>query len=351
MRRASAVLKPLGTWLVRQLVRAVVVLWLVVTAIFIGVRAIPGDPAEAIMGGPGSQASAEALDMARAEYGLDRPLVEQYLIFLGNLLRGDLGVSYSYQDPVTEIIGDVFPQTLLLAVVSLLTAWLLALVLSLISVGRGRASRWMTSLLEIIAAAVPHFWLGAVLITVFSTNLGLLPSIDNGRASGLILPALTLAIPMSGFMAQLMRDSLTQAMSSPFVLAARARGASTVQVFFAHGLRHSILPVLNMSGWSFSSLLSGAVVVEEVFARPGIGRALLQGVLSRDIPLVTGIAVLCAVCYIVVMALAEATEQLINPAGADQHPDQDSPDGPLSATVAEETIAPSVVPEPGVRRS
>jgi len=304
-------------WLGRRLGGALVVLWLVATAIFVGVRLIPGDPAEAIMGGPGSQASAEALAAARAEYGLDQPLAVQYLLFLGKLARLDFGVSYALKDPVVKVMGEVLPKTIALALLALLLAWLLALLFAALAMRATRLGQVVGNIVEIVAAAVPHFWLGAVLIMLFSSMLGWLPAVDNGTAAGLLLPMLTLALPLAGFLTQLMRDSLSSALSSQFALAARARGESRVQVFWRHGLRHAALPALSLTGWAFSSLLSGAVVVEAVFARPGLGRALLSAVLARDIPLVTGIALFSAASYIAVMALAEAVERTINPAGAE----------------------------------
>lgn len=302
-------------WLGRRLGGALVVLWLVATAIFLGIRLIPGDPAEAIMGGPGSQASAEALAAARAEYGLDLPLPAQYLMFLGKLVRLDFGTSYSLKDPVLTVMGEVLPSTLVLALLGLVLAWVLALVFAALSLRANRFGELLGNTVEIVAAAVPHFWLGAVLIMVFSTMLGWLPAVDNGSAAGLLLPVLTLALPLAGFLTQLMRDSLASAFSSQFALAARARGASRLQLFWRHELRHAALPALSLTGWAFSSLLSGAVVVEAVFARPGLGRALLSAVLSRDIPMVTGIALFSAASYMVVMAVTEAVERLINPAG------------------------------------
>lgn len=302
-------------WAGRKIGGALVVLWLVATAIFIAIRLIPGDPAEAIMGGPGSQASAEALAAARAEYALDQPVFTQYLLYLGKLITLDFGSSYSLKQPVTEVMGEVLPNTLWLSLLALATAWLMALCFAAAASNAGRFGSWLGNLLEIIAAAVPHFWLGAVLIMLFSSALGWFPAVDNGSAQGLVLPVLTLALPLSGFLTQLMRDSLSEAMGSQFALAARARGESRLTLFWRHGLRHAALPALNLTGWAFSSLLSGAVVVEAIFARPGLGRSLLSAVLARDIPMVTGIALFSALVYIVVMALAEGLERIINPAG------------------------------------
>ncbi|RWZ85114.1 ABC transporter permease [Glutamicibacter sp. HZAU] len=303
-------------WAGRKIGGALVVLWLVATAIFIAIRLIPGDPAEAIMGGPGSQASAEALAAARAEYGLDHPLAAQYLMYLGKLASLDFGTSYSLKQPVIGIMGEVLPNTLWLALLALAAAWVLSLCFAALAMRANRVGAWVGNIVEIVAAAVPHFWLGAVLIMLFSSMLGWLPAVDNGTTQGLVLPVLTLALPLAGFLTQLMRDSLSEAMSSQFALAARARGESRLAVFWRHGLRHAALPALGLTGWAFSSLLSGAVVVEAIFARPGLGRSLLSAVLARDIPMVTGIALFSALVYIVVMAITEGLERAIDPAGA-----------------------------------
>src|SRR5699024_7804188 len=306
----------LASWLARRVGAAAFLLWVVATVIFIAIRMIPGDPAEAIMGGPGSQASAEALDTAREQYHLNEPILVQYALYLGQLVAVDLGTSYAQQRPVVQIMAEMLPATLQLTLLSLVIAWLIALVMAAVAARSNRLGQAMGTVIEVVAAAVPHFWLGAMLIIIFSTWLGWLPSVDTGTVQGIILPALTLAIPLSGFLAQLMRDSLVTAMSSPFALAARARGASEGQVFFRHGFRHAALPALNLTGWAVATSISGAVVVEEVFARPGLGRSLLGAVLSRDMPMVTGIALFSALIYMVVMLIVEAIEAIINPAAA-----------------------------------
>ncbi|MDN6350562.1 MAG: ABC transporter permease [Yaniella sp.] len=304
------------SWLARRVGAAAILLWIVATVIFIAIRMIPGDPAEAIMGGPGSQASAEALEAAREQYHLNEPLLVQYALYLGQLITGDLGTSYAQQRPVAQIMAEMLPATLQLTLISLVIAWLIAFLMAAVAARSNRIGQAMGTVIEVVAAAVPHFWLGAMLIIIFSTWLGWLPSVDTGTVQGIILPALTLAIPLSGFLAQLMRDSLVTAMSSPFALAARARGASEGQVFFRHGFRHAALPALNLTGWAVAPSISGAVVVEEVFARAGLGRSLLGAVLSRDMPMVTGIALFSALIYMVVMLIVEAIEAIINPAAA-----------------------------------
>ncbi|MDQ0093317.1 ABC transporter permease [Paeniglutamicibacter psychrophenolicus] len=289
------------------------VLWAVATAIFFGIRMIPGDPAEAIMGGPGSQASAEALAQARADYGLDAPLYVQYFSQLWRLATGDLGTSYSLKTPVAEVLGELVPPTLVLAVLALLVAWALALVVAVLSTRSGALGSALASGLEIVSAAVPHFWLASVLIMLFATALGWLPPVSTNAPAGLVLPVATLALPLAGFLGQVMRDTLETAHRSPFALSARARGESETGVLLRHSLRHAALPGIALSGWAFGSLLSGAVVVESIFARPGLGRSLLSAVSARDIPMVTGVALLSAGAYVVIMAFSDLAERLADP--------------------------------------
>lgn len=302
-----------GAWLVRRFGSAVFVLWAVATLIFLAIRLVPGDPAEAILGGPGSQASAEALAAARSEYGLDQPLWMQYLSQLGRLATGDLGTSYALKVPVAQLLADQLPGTLGLALGAWILAWVLALGLALWSGLGGRGAAVVGSALEIAAASVPHFWLGSVLVLLFSTAWGWLPPVSNGSASGLIMPVITLALPLAGFLGQVMRESMLTAMNSPFALSARARGESEAGVMLRHALRHAALPGVALSGWALGSLVSGAVVVESIFARPGLGRTLLQAVTLRDVPLVTGVALVSALAYVLVMALSDLAERAIDP--------------------------------------
>jgi peptide/nickel transport system permease protein len=300
-------------WLLLRLGGVVFVLWAVATVTFFAIRLIPGDPAEAILGGPGSQTSAEALAQVRAEYGLDQPLFFQYLHYLGRLLVGDLGRSYALHDSVLNVIAQNLGGTLLLAVVSLIVASLIALALAAWSTRGGRVAASIGSLLEIVAAAVPHFWLAISLILLFSSVLGWLPPVSVPGPVGLVLPVLTLALPLSGFLGQVMRESMLDAMASPFVLSARARGESENDVFWLHALRHAAIPAIGLAGWAFGALISGAVVVETIFARPGLGRSLLSAVQQRDVPLVIGVVIVVALAYMLVTTLTDLADRLVDP--------------------------------------
>ena len=311
--RRSAVTRTLRA-LAGRLGGAALVLFAVATLSFFAVRLIPGDPVDAVLGGA-DQSSTELREQLRAQLGFDRPLWEQYLAFLGGLVRGQLGTSYQLRQPVETVLFEVLGSTVILAVASLALAWVIAVVLALWSARSGRAGRLIGQVLEITAAAVPHFWLGTMLILAFSLGLGWLPATSGGRTgfAGLVLPVVTLAIPLAGFLGQLMRESIVEAMDSPFATSARARGESEIGLTLRHALRHAALPGLGLSGWAFGSLISGAVVVETLFSRQGLGRTLLNAVLVRDVPMVIGAVLLIAVLYVLVLLIVDVLERLIDP--------------------------------------
>lgn len=302
--------------LLRALARlggSVVVLFVVATLAFVALQFIPGDPAEAALGGPGSQASAEALEAARAEFGLDRPVPVQYLDFLSRLVVFDFGTSYAQSLPVTRVIGAAAGPTLVLAGTALLLAWVLALVSVIIASGRSRVARAVAGTLDLISAAMPNFWLASLMVLLFASVLGWLPPVSTGRVDGIILPALSLAIPTAGFLAQVCRTGADDALRAPFVESARARGETELGVRVRHVLRHAAVPGLNLTGWALGSLLSGAAVIEVIFARPGLGRTLVTAVLSRDVPVVLGVVLFAALAYVLVTLITDLVIARVDP--------------------------------------
>ncbi|MEB4616055.1 ABC transporter permease, partial [Leucobacter sp. M11] len=249
----------------------------------------------------------------RAQYGLDRPLGEQFLAYLGRILSGDFGDSYAQKKPVTAVIGAGLWPTLLLAGVSLGVAWLIALGSTLLATGRSRAGRALSNGLDLTAASLPGFWLASMLILVFSSWLGWLPPVSTGGWSGLVLPVLALAVPVAGFLAQVMREGALDALDAPFVTSARARGEGELGVRARHVLRHGAVPALNLSGWALGSLISGAAVIETVFARPGLGRTLVTAVLGRDVPVVLGIVLFIALVYVLLTLLVDLAIARVDP--------------------------------------
>lgn len=292
---------------------AIAVIWAVVTVTFIVVRAVPGDPVLAILGGPGSNATEDAVAQARADYGLDLPVWLQYLRYLGEVARFDFGDSYELKRPVATIVLEQLPATLLLALVALVLAWMLAVAFAWWSVRGGRVAWAIASFLEAIGAVLPHFWIATVLIAVFAVGLGLPVAVSGRGPGGIVLPAITLAIPVAGFLGQVMRERMLDTLEQPFITAARARGLSETQVFFRHVFRHAAVPAVATTGWAFGSLVSGAVVVESIFARQGLGRMLLDAVMIRDVPLVCGALIVVAIVYVLVTLATELAERLLDP--------------------------------------
>lgn len=308
----------LARWALAVLGRAALVVVVTASVVFGALHLAGGDPVEAVLGGPGSQAGPEAVAAARAQYGLDQPLLMQYLRHLRNVLTLDLGDSFARRMPVADLLWANVPPTAVLAVTSLALAWALALLLAgggHLATGRtARAVRGLLRGAEVTASVLPHFLLGAVAIVVFAAWLGWLPATSApGSLIGLVLPAFTLAIPLAGFLANVLREGLLEADSAPFATSARARGLSGLGVLARHTLRHAALPAVALSGWAFGSLLSGAVVVEVLFGRPGLGRLLVDAALVRDVPVVIGAVVVVALGYVVVTALVDLLELALDP--------------------------------------
>lgn len=306
--------------MLRKLGAAALVVWITATVVFLALRA-SGDPLEAILGGPGSQAGPEAAARATAEYGLDQPLLVQYLQQLWRIATLQFGDSYSRKQPVADLLAANVPPTLVLATLAFILAWVLALVGTLIAANaRGAFGAAMRSLLtgvETVASVIPQFFLGAILILVFATGLHWLPATGAaaGGARALVLPVITLAVPVAGYLAHVIHGPLAEADRAPFATTARARGAGESRVLLRHTLRHAALPAVALSGWAYGSLLSGAVVVEVLFARQGLGRLLLEAATVRDVPVVIGAVVIIALLYVVVMIAAELVERFVDPRG------------------------------------
>ncbi len=315
---AVPVAAPSRTWrIVRRiairLAAAILVLWAAATVTFFALRMVPGDPALAILGGPGANPTPEAIAQVTEQYGLDEPLVVQYATYLGNLATGDLGQSPALKRSVVDAIAEAIVPTLQLTVAALVLAWVLALLTVLLTVRRRRAVSSFGSGLEILSSSLPQFWLGLMLLVVFAFHLNWFPVSGGSGLRALVLPAFALAIPLAGFLGQATRESFESAMEQPFVTSARARGMSDRAVRLRHALRHALLPGLTISGWAVGFPISGAVVVETVFARPGLGRTLLIGVLARDLSLTVGIVLLLAAVYVAVNLVVDSLYPIIDP--------------------------------------
>ena len=293
----------------RRLATGLVVLWAAATAAYLALLAAPGNTVDSIIGDGADtpQIRGEII----SEWGLDRPAVVQYLTYLWRAAHGDLGRSYLLQRPVRDVLGDQLAPTLQLALAAAVLGITLALVLAVTT--RRPWSRRVSSTVELVLVSTPPFLIGIVLLSVFSFRLGLFPVAGDRGLGALVLPAVTLALPIAGVLTQVLRDGIDRALEEPFVVTARARGLPERAVLVRHALRHALLPAVTLLGWLTGILLGGVVIVETVFGRPGLGQVTLQAVTSEDMPVVLAVVVFSAFAYVVVNTLADLAYLVVDP--------------------------------------
>ncbi len=289
------------------------VLWGAATLTFAMLHLTAGDTALAILGGPEALPTPEVLARVRAEYGLDQPLHTQYLDYLGRLARFDLGESYRLRIPVTRAIGQQLAATARLAFVAGVIAILFAVILATLTARRRPWIRSLSSGAELVVSSIPGFVLGLLLLFVFSFELRWLPAAGYRDWRSLVLPALTLAVPISAVLTQVLRQELEDILEQPFIVTARARGLSEAGVRLGHAMRHALIPLVTLSGFIFASLLGGAVIAETLFSQQGVGRLMVEATTNKDVPIVLGVTLLSAAIYVGVNLLVDLANALIDP--------------------------------------
>lgn len=295
----------------RRLLQLIPVLWGVVTLVFLLLHLIPGDPVDLMLGDQAVVTDRQAL---RQALGLDRPLAEQYVHYLGQLLRGDLGHSIHSQRAVGEEIWQRFPASFELMVGGLCVALGLALPLGILAALRPRT--WIDGsamAVSFLGVSLPNFWLGPLLILAFAVQLDWLPVSGRGSWQHLVLPAITLGTAMAAMLSRLVRASLLDALGNDYVRTARAKGLPAATVVLRHALPNALIPVVTVVGLQIGSLLSGAIITEAVFAWPGVGSLLLDGIQSRDYPLVQGCVLVVALIYVVINLLTDVLYAWLDP--------------------------------------
>ena len=299
-----------------KIVTAILVLVAAASVTFFAQLLVPGSRATAILNqqnGRAQQWTAAQLAPINHEFGFSKPIIVQYLDYVGGLFRGNLGTSYTQFKPVTQVIGDELVPSLVLTVGGLLAAWVLALVVTLLTVKRHRFISSLGSTWEALTASLPTYWIGVVLLVVFAVEIRIFPVIGGTSPWGTVLPILTLAIPLAGFLGQVIRDEFERVLDQPFITTARTRGMGDTAVRLVHALRHSVLPAITLSGWALGALVSGAVIVENLFGRPGIGQVLVTAVNTRDVPTVSGIVLVVAAVYVIANLLVDLVYVLVDP--------------------------------------
>jgi peptide/nickel transport system permease protein len=285
-------------------------LWFIATLVFILSRSI-GDPAEVFTA---RYSNADATQMMAQRLGLDKPLYQQYAIFIGQLLRGDLGTSVRNGTPVTQTLGERLPATFTLALSAMAIALAFSIPLGVLSaVYRDTLIDWVAKVVAFLGQSMPPFWLGIMLIILFAVVLGLVPPAGRSGISSYILPGFTLAWATMAGMVRLVRSSMLDVLDSDYVTMARAKGLPEVVVVSKHALRNALIPVITYSSLVFGAFMNGSIVIEQVFVWPGIGRVALEGVTGRDFPLVQGVVIVFGSFFILINLFVDILYAFIDP--------------------------------------
>lgn len=303
--------KPLWRLIAVRVLSGALVLWAAITITFIAIQLTPGDTVSLLLGENRDDPVLREQTIAR--WGLDQPVWVQYFTYLGRIPSGDFGISYNLRKPVGELIAEGLGPTLQLAFTAAGGAIVIAIVATIITTSALPFIRPIAGFFELILVSTPPFWLAIVLLTVVSFQLGWFSIIDHRSWQALVLPASAMAIPMGAYLTQILRDGVDRALEQPFAVSARARGLSARGVRFRHALRHASLPAVNVVGLIIGSLIGGAVIVEQVFGRPGLGQIAVDAVTVKDVPLILGITLVTTLAFVIASTLVDLVSLIVDP--------------------------------------
>jgi peptide/nickel transport system permease protein len=299
-------------YILRRLGAALIILWGVSTCVFMMMHLLPGDPVEVMLSRSGG--SSASIASVREQLGLNAPLPVQYVRFLANAARGDLGRSIFSGMKVTDLIASQLPATLQLAVWGMLVALVIGGVLGLVAALNHNS--WVDNacvVLSVVGVSLPIFWLGLLLIQIFSVNLNWLPATGEGSPRHVILPALVLGFSSAGSIARLLRATMLDVLCQDYVRTARAKGLRERIVIVRHAMRNAMIPVITMVGMQAGFLLGGTVVTETVFARRGMGQLTINAIVWKDFPIVQGSVLIIAAMYVLVNLLVDLSYGFLDP--------------------------------------
>ncbi len=308
------------SYMLRRLIGSVIVMWAVATLVFFMLRLVPGDPIAAMLADAGGPDEIAAM---KAQLGLDRSVFVQYGIWFANMFQGDLGNSiYGSRVPVSQIITEAFPRTISLSLLAFFIAMVIAVPAGILSATRRNTMTDNTvSLFAFLGLSMPDFWLAILLIIIFAANLQWLPAIGYTPIDEslwqwfrhLILPAIAIGTAFSAIIARMIRSSLLEVLNSDYMRTARSKGLTPRMLMFGHALPNAMIPVITVIGIAFALLISGAVVVENVFAIKGLGRVLIEGILNRDYPVVQGAVLVVSAIFVFSNLIVDLLYGLIDP--------------------------------------
>ena len=299
------------TFILQRLLGALLVIFGVISIVFLLIHMIPGDPVEIMLGESASTADREALRMA---LGLDQPVWVQFQQYLAGLVHLDMGSSIHFRRPVADLLLERLPATGLLAAVTLMITLLMALPLGIMAAVR-RDTPWDTGAMtfSMLGVSIPNFWLGPVLILVFSLWLGWFPVSGRSGFGSVILPAVTLSTGLVAVLSRMVRSSMLEVLGEDYMRTAKAKGLPPQRVILHHGLRNALLPVITLLGLQLGALLAGAVITETVFSWPGVGLLTIESIQSRDYPVVQACVLLISVTYVLVNLLTDLAYAWVDP--------------------------------------
>jgi ABC-type dipeptide/oligopeptide/nickel transport system permease component len=301
----------MGRYLAGRVIAALPVLLGVTVVVFLSLHAIPGDPAVLLAG---DDATADTVEALRVRYGLDRPLWSQYIQYLWRAGQGDLGDSWRTGQPVWAEILDRYPNTLVLALTAIALTVACGVTVGVISAHRrGALTDSAAMVLALVGVSAPSFWIGLLLQWVFAVRLGWLPTAGLEGWRYVILPSVTLAAFSIGNVARMTRAAMVDVLGQDYVRTARAKGATSGAVLIRHALRTALIPVVTIVGLQLGFMLGGAVITETVFAYPGIGRLLIQGIAGRDYAVVQGVTLIVATTYVIVNIATDLVYAVLDP--------------------------------------
>ncbi len=297
----------------RRLMHSIPVVLGVSFVVFSMMHLVPGDPVMLLLGSQ-IEADAKLVQQLREQYGFDKPFLVQYWRFLTRALQGDLGRSIHKQRKVTDEIRSQIPDTIYLTVTAMSIAISIGVLLGIISaIRRNSWLDYVSMFFAVTGVAMPSFWLALLLIFVFSLWLGWLPATGSGGIKWLILPAIALGYDAAAIIARLTRSSMLEVLRQEYMVTARAKGLSEWFIIGKHAVKNAMIPVVTVLGLQFGRLLGGTVVIETVFARPGLGRLAVSGILEKDFPVVQGTVLVAALCYVLVNLAVDITYSFLDP--------------------------------------
>ena len=301
----------MGNFLLRRLLLLIPVLWGVATLVFLLLHFIPGDPIDLMLGDSALGTDRETL---RDQLGLNDPLIVQYLRYFGDLLQGDWGTSLFSKKPVFEEILERVPATMELMFGAMVVTILVAMPLGLIAaVKKGTWIDQGAMIFSLLGVSIPNFWLGPMLILLFSIHFDLLPVNERGGLEHLILPALTLGTSLASILARITRSSVVETLQAEYIRTARSKGISELRILFRHALRNALIPIVTVIGLQIGVLLSGAIITEAIFDWPGLGNLLISAINSRNYPLVQGCVLFIAGSYVMVNLVIDLLYAYLDP--------------------------------------